>query len=491
MNTNRLIASTVALSLLAAGGCVGSIGSIGNIGGGTITNGGNGAPASNNTQQAPQPAQGNATGDQANPVPQPVPPTTPATPTATEPLPTASNTLKGVVENDEGVPLDGATVRVTASSFDQTVTTALGTYVLNNPPVGFTVQITVTKSGYTTRTMTKVIASGTNQADFTGGQYAISDKPEIVGYSSVGGGSGGMELTFSEPVKTDSVENGFRMGLASATDITTSNGDTLKAFYNKSADNGTSAALVNSSAYYLSKNHVWFAWNSDHTKVTIGANPGYLLPSDQDTSRRPNWAIVFVGGISDNDNNERTTNVFRSNLDFGNEENDKKPRFGLFIDSCCMFPPALRSSDQPGVQSIDVLNASGGAGDRILVKFTAPMVTYANSGALGTGTTLPGSSKPGCVLNKGLFSIDVGNSGNFITFGSGTAIGTALNDGGNTSVYLDPNDASHQTVVIAFTDGDGAFNVGNNVKVRVSTTVVDPSGNTLNPDAAETSGTAS
>lgn len=397
MNTNRLIATTIALSLLAAGGCIGSIGSIGNFGGG-ITNGGNSTPASNNNQLPPQ--NGTPSVPQA---PQTAPPPSPTNPTSPTPTPQVSSTP--------------APTEPTSTSPTVTAITPLG------------------------------------------GATGVSTEASLV-------------LTFSEQVDKTSVQDNIRIGLAAGSDLITSTGDTIKAFYNAAADNGTSTAIINSGAYLYNRTQLNFTWRADGTQVTISPKEGYLWPSDKNSDLIPSWAVVFDGGIKDVENSVTTSGIFPGG------------KFGSTFR-------VAKEDTEPSVQSVTALNASGGAGDRFLVKFSKPMAIFPNTAGIGGAAQLPGGA--GFVLNKAFFSIDVAingvdYTGSFITIGGGTAIGEALNDSG-TEVYFDPNDASKKTVVIEF-DGN-AFAVGNGVKVNVSNSATDPAGNTVPSDRDQGSTSAS
>lgn len=406
MNTNRLIATTIALSLLAAGGCVGSIGSIGNFGGG-ITNGGNSTPASNSNQQTPQgnnaPDENGTTG--VPQAPQTAPPPSPTNPTSPTPTPQVSSTP--------------APTEPTSTSPTVTAITPLG------------------------------------------GATGVSTEASLV-------------LTFSEQVDKTSVQDNIRIGLAAGSDLITSTGDTIKAFYNAAADNGTSTAIINSGAYLYNRTHLNFTWRADGTQVTISPKEGYFWPSDKNSDLIPSWAVVFDGGIKDVENSVTTSGIFPGG------------KFGSTFR-------VAQETTAPSVQSVTALNASGGADDRILVKFSEPMAIFPNAAGIGGAAQLPGGA--GYVLNKAFFSIDVAingvdYTGSFITIGGGTAIGEALNDSG-TEVYFDPNDASKKTVVIEFEDGGNAFNVGSGVKVNVSNSATDPAGNTVPSDRDQGSTTAS
>lgn len=158
-------------------------------------------------------------------------------------------TFNGKVVDPSSVPVDGA--KVSAKAIDPGVTwaseeqlTAGGAFVFRNAPVGARILITVTKDGWTTRQRTEVLKSNltgdplANKFDFDG-IYAIQDEPEVTSLkintkgatatgpstkptvagletasanlSGLDNGNLEVEMTFSEPVRTDDVQNFFRV----------------------------------------------------------------------------------------------------------------------------------------------------------------------------------------------------------------------------------------------------------------------------------------
>jgi len=219
-------------------------------------------------------------------------------------------TFNGKVYDTSGVPVDGA--KVTAKSIDagvpwtgQDQMTANGAYVFRNAPVGARIEITATKDGWTRRLRTEVLKSNltgnpdANKYDFggptdTANIYSIQDEPEITslkinGKQALDSDTGStlnpsprvpetvpgasltgitsdsltVEMSFSEPVRQDDVQNYFR--------ITSQN-----IFSNTAATRFTvdqNLAGTN------------FAWSADGTSVTFTTNKAILANSSGDEAR--------------------------------------------------------------------------------------------------------------------------------------------------------------------------------------------------------------
>lgn len=468
-------------------------------------------------------------------------PTTPTTPASGAPasaaataLPTTSDTsdkatVKGFVEDDQGNRLDGVTVTATILDGGQStfgngtkelaVQTSLGTYVLNGCPTGVTLKIRATKSGMTTRTQTYVPLSNkqgdpsANQVDFAGTTvgavttqiYSLSDKPEVTSITPARGATGvaqdaSLVLTFSEPVDKTSVQDNLAVGMSKTDTITLSVGDTVSPAYDANSEVTTGAAAGDDTPYtaaelFYDKAQLSFTWNADRTQVTVTPKEGFLWASDKSSDNVPSWAVVFDASIKDDDNNERTDAIFRlTETSVG--------KFGSYFK-------VAKDDVEPEVVSITALNASGGADDRILVKFSETMCIYPTSAALGAGeTSIPDDGEAEHVLlvngaadgDVKYFAIDItndNNEGNAINFRSGNAINAHANcinytnTDGPSSLYFDPNDASKKTVVLEFDGANSAFAIGDFIEVFVSNTVADPAGNTIPSDKDNASTTAS
>lgn len=441
-------------------------------------------------------------------------PASPASPGATAAptaLPSTSDvsdraTVKGVIEDDQDQRLDGVTVTATIldggqSTFSNgakelTVTSALGSYVLNGCPTGVTLKIVAKKSGFTTRTQTYVPLANkqgdpsANQVNFGEDNnigndiYQLSDKPEVTSMTPARAATGvamdsSLVLTFSEAVDKTSAQDNFRVGLSDDADLVLSTGDTVDAAYTEGDDDGTNAALTAGDFFY-NKTHLTFTWNSDRTQVTVAPKSGYQWPSDSDSDLVPSWAIYFDGAIEDDANNQRTNEIFRLT-------ETSAGKFGSYFK-------VAKDDVDPEVESVTALNASGGAGDRILVKFSETMAIFPNGGAVDA-TSIPGSDKAGYILttpatgvtyfdyiaastNDPTTDFDVDGDNN------GTPGETDENE-----MYFDPNDSTKSTVVLEFIAD--TFAVGDRVAVDVSTTATDPAGNAIPSDKDEEEATAS
>ncbi len=229
-------------------------------------------------------------------------------------------TFNGKVYDPNLVPVDGATV--TAKSVDAGVVwvgdaqvTSGGAYVFRNAPVGTRIEITVTKDGWTTRSRSEVLKSNltgdplANVFDFST-IYSIQDEPEVtqlkINGRLVNGSSSGdvfttlanapknskptpgnldngaqianvgnvpnltgvnsntldVEMTFSEPVRRDDVEDYFR--------ITSQQG-----FDNKAT------------SFTVDRNYsnVGFEWSADDKVVTFKTNKAVLSNRGGDEAR--------------------------------------------------------------------------------------------------------------------------------------------------------------------------------------------------------------
>ncbi|MFN8671678.1 MAG: carboxypeptidase-like regulatory domain-containing protein [Candidatus Sericytochromatia bacterium] len=292
-------------------------------------------------------------------------------------------TFNGKVYDTSGVPVENATV--TAKSVDPAVTwvgeaqqTQSGAYVFRNAPVGARLEITVKKDGWTTRTRTEVLKSNlqgdpnANVFEFgvgpantdAKGLYAIQDEPEVTslkingkmatdsdtGSSTLTAGnrlpdsvpganltgissdSLTIEMTFSEPVRRDDVQNYFRA-------LSTSKFDTRKT-------NFTIDANLSS---------VSFVWAADDTAVTVKTSKGVLSNKGGDEAR---YLVDFTQAFRDKtDKPSKSGRTFRFSASKIND-------FHVF---------SVKNQDQDpyitGIQAID----GGSANDVIKVTFSKPM----------------------------------------------------------------------------------------------------------------------
>jgi len=147
--------------------------------------------------------------------------------------------LAGIVYDEEGATVDGATVTVksldTRAPFTGTATTASGSYTINNVPVGAQIDVTVTKAGWTTRRrVTSLqdrvtdrntldfggVLAATNAEDPAGASFFVSNFPEIQsatpGASPIAGDKLSYKVRFSEPLDEDNRDlvNSFEISSA-------------------------------------------------------------------------------------------------------------------------------------------------------------------------------------------------------------------------------------------------------------------------------------
>ena len=235
-------------------------------------------------------------------------------------------TFNGKVVDPSSVPVDGA--KVSAKAIDPGVTwaseeqlTAGGAFVFRNAPVGARILITVTKDGWTTRQRTEVLKSNltgdplANKFDFDG-IYAIQDEPEITSLkintkgatatgpstkpataaldaasanlSGLDNGNLEVEMTFSEPVRTDDVQNFFRVA---------SQNFSIKNNTNFTVDNNLSG--------------VTWAWSNNDQTVKFMTNQAILANT---TGNEARYMVEFTQAFRDKTDKEaRATKYIRFN----------------------------------------------------------------------------------------------------------------------------------------------------------------------------------
>jgi Ca-activated chloride channel family protein len=174
------------------------------------------------------------------PVGTPVPQNTPL-PSATSDISVIEKTtFNGKIFDEEGNPVDGATVKVRSLNssvpFEATTVTAGGTYAFNNAPSGVQVEIILSKEGFTDRSRIEVLKSnkqgdpnanrydfGTGVAGaptFSAGYNGLTDKPEVRAAAWLREKADlapqGLTLNFSEPMDKASVEKNIALHLRNA-----------------------------------------------------------------------------------------------------------------------------------------------------------------------------------------------------------------------------------------------------------------------------------
>jgi len=310
-------------------------------------------------------------------------------------------TFNGKVYDPNNVPVEGA--RVTARSIDPGVdwvgeeqVTIGGAYVFRNAPVGSRIAITVTKDGWTTRDRAEVLKSNL-QGDPTANVfnfsdiYAIQDEPEITalkvnGRQVLGSTSGAsflngvatpakytgvaqlttstynpsltgvanntleVEMTFSEPVRRDDVENYFRVS--------------SQVFTNK-----------NNKTFSIDQNlaGVGFTWANDDKSVVFKTNKAILANKDGDEAR---YAVEF-------------TQAFRDKTD----KAAKSQRYFRFspsqINDFAVF--SVKNDDQaPALLSI-LARDGGSSADTLELRFSEPMEVI-NQSSVAAGLADPAAA---------------------------------------------------------------------------------------------------
>ena len=292
-------------------------------------------------------------------------------------------TFNGKVFDTSGVPVDDATV--TAKSVDPAVAwtgepqkTQSGAYVFRNAPVGARLEITAKKDGWTTRLRTEVLKSNltgdpkANVFDFGSGNgangtdpnnlYSIQDEPEVtmlkINGKTVSDSDGAstmnpnprkpdglnpnitglssdsltVEMTFSEPVRRDDVENYFRI--------------TSQANFNNRKTNFTIDRNLSS---------VSFAWAADDASVTVKTSKAVLANRTGDEAR---YMTDFTAAFRDKtDKASKVNRYFRFSPSKIND-------FSVFSVKNQDADPFITN-----VQAID----GGSANDTVRVTFSKPM----------------------------------------------------------------------------------------------------------------------
>ncbi|MFN8672507.1 MAG: Ig-like domain-containing protein [Candidatus Sericytochromatia bacterium] len=289
-------------------------------------------------------------------------------------------TFNGKVYDTAGVPVDGATV--TAKSVDPTIKwvgeaqqTQSGSYIFRNAPVT-TIEISVKKDGWTTRTRIVNTRSSlpnylnTNVFEFGNGPagtdpnnlYAIQDEPEVTSLkingkiatdsdtgstsvpnpripetvpganlTGISSDSLTIEMTFSEPVRRDDVENYFKV-------LSTKTFDTRKSSF--TIDRNLSA--------------VSFVWSADDTAVTVKTSKPILANKNGEEAR---YMVDF-------------TQAFRDKTDKPSKEKRTFRFSASKINDFHVF--SVKNQDQdPYITNIQAVN--GIESDFIKVTFSKPM----------------------------------------------------------------------------------------------------------------------
>ncbi len=468
-----------------------------------------------------------------------------ATPTPAATLPPNSDdisvvektTFNGKVYDDTNAPLDG--VKVMAKSLNSSVdyevetTTAGGTFAFNNAPAGIQLEITASRPGYTTRRRVEVLKSNkqgdpdANRYDFgtddSGNSFgtefnALSDRPEVTNVTPGRNASGisrttSFVLKFSEPMDRQTVVDAFEVRAFGARsevfevkiEKRSISGEQLSVDSDVTFDNGsaTDGRLVVNGDLIWDKGAFNASWNSDDTEVTMTFKEERALPSDTDTDNLPDYSVSFEAGeagLKDKSGITRDEDHFK--LTEGRFENYYK--FSIDTDE-----------QDPGIDSIVATTSeNSGAnsdGDVIKVRFSERMIHYTLSGAIAGGISGNATEAAGAVQGRNggseaneaanNYFITITRDGNIaldnefrkldVEFRKeNTPWGGQLTNFQGRAVF-DTNDPTHKTVLLLPGAGNEVYLPGDNVEVRVATTVLDPAGNSVDSNDDEASANAS
>lgn len=222
-------------------------------------------------------------------------------------------TFNGKIFDLDGVPLTGATIEVRSLNssvpYEAATTTIGGAYAFNNAPAGVQLEIVATIPGYAPRRRIEVLKSnkqgdphanrfdfgtdGSETTEFGQNYNGLSDAPEIVSVLPARNATGiqadtRVELTFSEPMNRESVEQAFALYKQGSTEV----------------------------AFDISDFEV--SWNADHSKLSLSFKPGVQFEAHQ------GYQISFKPGtvIKDEAGTGRDSQYFK--LTDGNYEADSK-----------------------------------------------------------------------------------------------------------------------------------------------------------------------
>ncbi|PKL77424.1 MAG: hypothetical protein CVV27_05460 [Candidatus Melainabacteria bacterium HGW-Melainabacteria-1] len=386
-------------------------------------------------------------------------------------------TFNGKVYDDSNAPLEGATVKARSLSedvtYEVTTTTTGGAYAFNNAPAGIQLEITTTKAGYTSRRRVEVLKSnisgdpnanrydfGTNgpaMTDFGVAYNGLSDKPEVISVTPGRNASGvapntSFILAFSEPMDRNTVEKNFGIYAGSNETLSVDSvAPTLIQGFSNAYD-VTPAA----SSLVWSKSAFSLSWNADDTELTLNFKDERRLPSDKDSNKVPDYQVSLTvddGQIKDKNG------VSRAAADGGYF----KLTDGQFEGN---YKFAInRDTEAPQADSLKALTGENGNlfGDEIKVVYSEPMVYYTAAGEIRGNMAGGVPSEDPLSANNYFISINGGAEQNLAGLG-----GTAL---------FDATDASHKTVMLRFFGN--LYTPGDNVKVRVNSSVLDPAGNSV------------
>ncbi len=397
-------------------------------------------------------------------------------------------TFNGKVYDDTNAPLDGVTVKAkslsSSVSYEETTTTAGGAYAFNNAPAGIQMEIVASKDGFTTRRRVEVLKSNkdgnpdANRYDFGtdgpatttfGVEYnGLSDKPEIIAITPARNGSGIQPNTtfvmkFSEPMDRATVINNF--GVYGGTTETLSVDTVAPTIIQGFSDAFDVTPAANSLVW--DKSAFTASWGADDTELTMTFKAEQRLPTDKESDKVPDYRISMLvqdGQIKDKNGTTRAAadgGYFKTTD--GNFEGNS--RFSIQRDQLA-----------PGLDSIQALTGENGniLGDEIKVVYSEPMVYYIVPGQIRGNMNGADPTKDALSPANYFISVNGGVEQSLAVLG-----GVAQFD----------TEATHKTVNLRMFGN--LYSPGDQIKLRVATTVVDPAGNSLDSSQDDESVSAS
>ncbi len=402
-------------------------------------------------------------------------------------------TFNGLVYDDTSTSLDGVTV--TAKSLNSSVAyevstvTAGGTYAFNNAPAGIQIEITASRNGYTTRRRVEVLKSNktgdptTNRYDFGGsGPYgdtfnAISDQPEVTMVTPGRNASGvspntSFVLRFSEPMDRQTVADNFEVRAYTTKTLSVDNKTTLSGSNSISSTSGS--PVWDKTAFTTP------TWNSDHTEVTFSFREERILPTDRDSDLVPDYQVSLKrqgGNLKDK------SGIIRSSKHFKLTDGDFEETYKFSINT---------DNQKPSVSSINAQTSENGSGDgdAIKLRFSERMIHYTLSGSIAGG--MAGVSSQAAAANNSTYAENAANNYLITVVRNGIPVlgPSSWASLGGRAVF-DTNDPTHKTVLLLPASGSDLYKPGDNVIVEVSTSVLDPAGNSVNASGNTASANAS
>lgn len=300
----------------------------------------------------------------------------------------SSSPMSGHVFDEDHNPIADATVTVRslneAQPFFAETTTRNGVYSFDQVPLGLQLEITASKKNFTTRKRVEVFSRSNDKpyynfgtgmdADSTGSEYlGLSDRPEVVSitparYAKDVEPAAPIQMAFSEPMDTKTVENNFAIRAFKNRKLTVDAGSSADTFQGTGDIANLNGTLIwNKEAFNI-------AWNDQKTKATFSFKDGRALPSDKELNLVPEYQVLFENDrvIKDITGISRTHHHFASI----NAPAEETVPFRVLQDTL-----------SPNVSRIQATSSEGGSniGDTIKVYYSEPMRLSTLSKTLGGG----------------------------------------------------------------------------------------------------------